>query len=188
MDLLKRRKVIKNCQIFNIKFDNHYKSQLVVKEFSQAKEIDFDELFSLVVCYEILCLFLAVAILEDWNIYSVNIKTAYFYNVGLSWQQTITKLILVLEFKQCKFNTNVYYFIDEETRELVIIIGTKADLFFLKESDTDNSISKLILSNNQLYNLHSFAWESVYLGKISLLKIACMKQKMILPCIWYIKQ
>jgi len=54
-------------------------------------------------------------------------------------------------------------------------MGTKADLFFLKELDTDNSISKLILSNNQLYNLHSFAWESVYLGKISLLKIACVK-------------
>ena len=80
MDLLKRRKVIKNYQIFNIKFDNHYKSQFVVKEFSQAEEIDFDELFSLVVCYEILCLFLAIAILEDWNIYSINVKTAYFYN------------------------------------------------------------------------------------------------------------
>ena len=54
-------------------------------------------------------------------------------------------------------------------------MDTKTDLFFLKKSDTDNSISKLILSNNQLYNLHSFPWESVYLGKNSLLKIVCVK-------------
>ena len=30
--------------------------------------------------------------------------------------------MLVLEFKQCKSNANVYYFIDEETRESVIEI------------------------------------------------------------------
>ena len=34
----------------------------------------------------------------------------------------MTKLILVLIFKQCKSNTNVYYFIDEETRKFVISI------------------------------------------------------------------
>jgi len=34
----------------------------------------------------------------------------------------MTKLILVLEFKWCKSNTGVYYFIDKETRELVIAI------------------------------------------------------------------
>jgi len=34
----------------------------------------------------------------------------------------MTKLILALIFKQCKSDTNVYYFIDKETRELVIAI------------------------------------------------------------------
>ena len=79
MDLSKRRKAIKNHWVFNIKFDNHYRSQLVVKGFSQIKEIDFDELFFLVVCYETVYLFLAIAALEDWNIHSVDVKTAYFY-------------------------------------------------------------------------------------------------------------
>ena len=34
----------------------------------------------------------------------------------------MTKSMLVLEFKQCKSDANVYYFIDEETKELVIEI------------------------------------------------------------------
>jgi len=41
----------------------------------------------------------------------------------------------------------------------------------------------LILSNNLLYNLYSFAWELVYLGKSPLSKMACVEQKMIYPCI-----
>ena len=34
----------------------------------------------------------------------------------------MTKLMLVLGFKQYKFNTSIYYFIDEKTRKLVIAI------------------------------------------------------------------
>jgi len=47
VDLPKRRKVVKNHWVFNIKSDGHYQSHLVAKEFSQVKGIDFDELFSL---------------------------------------------------------------------------------------------------------------------------------------------
>jgi len=35
-------------------------------------------------------------------------------------------------------------------------IGTRAGLSFPEELGTDNSVSKLILSNDLLYNLHSF--------------------------------
>ena len=66
--------------MFNIKSHSCYRSLLVVKEFSQIKEINFDELFSLVVHYETACLFIAVAIYEDWDIHSIDIKTAYLYN------------------------------------------------------------------------------------------------------------
>jgi len=52
MDLPKRRKVVKNCWVFNIKPDGHYQSCLVAKGFSQVEGIDFDKLFSPVVCYE----------------------------------------------------------------------------------------------------------------------------------------
>ena len=34
---------------------------------------------SLVICYEIAYLFLAVTALEDWNIHNVDIKTIYLY-------------------------------------------------------------------------------------------------------------
>ena len=76
----------------------------------QIKEINFDILFSSVVYSETTYLFLAVIALKDWNIYSVNVKTIYLYSnldeeiyslkqADLSWWQTITKFMLVLEFK-----------------------------------------------------------------------------------------
>jgi len=80
VDLPKGRKVIKNCWVFNIKSNSHYRSQLVAKEFFQIKEVNFDDLFSPVVYYEIVCLFLAIAALEDWDIRSVDVKTAYLYD------------------------------------------------------------------------------------------------------------
>jgi len=79
VDLLKGRKVVKNCWVFNIKPDGHYQSCLVAKGFSQVQDINFDELFSLVVHYETAQLFLAVAVLEDLDIQSIDIKTAYLY-------------------------------------------------------------------------------------------------------------
>ena len=80
MNLSKERKVIMNHCMFNIKFDGCYRSQLIVKGFSQVEEINFDELFSPVVHYETVCLYLAIAVLEDWDIHSVDIKTTYLYN------------------------------------------------------------------------------------------------------------
>jgi len=44
-------------------------------------------------------------------------------------------------------------------------MGTGASLSFLEGSDTNNSIFKLILSNNLSYNLCLFVWKSVYLEK-----------------------
>ena len=52
VDLSKRRKAVKNCQVFNIKPDGRYQSRLVTKGFSQVEGIDFDKLFSPVVHYE----------------------------------------------------------------------------------------------------------------------------------------
>ena len=79
VDLPKERKAVKNCWVFNIKPDGRYRSHLVAKEFSQVEGIDFDELFSSVVYYETVWLLLVVAALEDLDIQSVDIKTAYLY-------------------------------------------------------------------------------------------------------------
>ena len=79
VDLPKGRKAVKNCWVFNIKPDGCYRSRLVAKGFSQVEGIDFDELFSPVVCYETVRLLLAIAALENLDIQSVNVKTAYLY-------------------------------------------------------------------------------------------------------------
>ena len=65
--------------MFNIKSDSRYRSCLVAKGFSQVEGIDFNELFSPVVHYETAWLLLAVAVLEDLDIQSVDVKTAHLY-------------------------------------------------------------------------------------------------------------
>jgi len=80
VNLPKRKKVIKNHWVFNIKPDSRYRSRLVAKGFSQVKGIDFDELFSPVVHYKTVQLLLAVAALEDLDIQSIDVKTAYLYS------------------------------------------------------------------------------------------------------------
>ena len=47
----------------------------------------------------------------------------------------MTKSMLALGFKQCKFNAGVYYFIDEETRELVIAIIYVDDVCFMSSKN-----------------------------------------------------
>jgi len=79
VNLPKGRKAVKNCWMFNIKPDGCYQSCLVTKGFSQVEGIDFDKLFSPVVHYKIMRLLLAVAALEDLDIQSVDVKTAYLY-------------------------------------------------------------------------------------------------------------
>jgi len=80
VDLPKGRKTIKNHWVFDIKSDSYYRSQLVAKGFSQVERINFDELFSSVICYETVCLFLAVTVLENWDIHSIDVKTTYLYS------------------------------------------------------------------------------------------------------------
>jgi len=79
VDLPKRRKAVKNRWVFNIKPNGRYRSRLVAKGFSQVEGIDFDELFSPVVRYKNVRLLLAVAALEDLDIQSIDVKTAYLY-------------------------------------------------------------------------------------------------------------
>jgi len=47
--------------------------------FSQIKGIDFDQIFSLVVWYESICLLLAAAALERWHIEGLDVKSAFLY-------------------------------------------------------------------------------------------------------------
>ena len=66
-------------------------------------------------------------------------------------------------------------------------IGTGAGPSFSEELGTNDSVSGLVLSNNSLYNLCSFIWKLVYLGKNPSSKMVCVKQKMVFSCICYMK-
>jgi len=66
-------------------------------------------------------------------------------------------------------------------------MGTRTGPSFLEGLGTDNFVSRLILSNNLLYNLCYFQWESLYLEKSSLSKMVYIEQRIIFPCIWHIK-
>ena len=44
--------------------------------------------------------------------------------------------MLALGFKQCKSNTNMYYFIDKEARKLVIVIVYVNDVLFIGSKDS----------------------------------------------------
>ena len=65
-----RRREVRSCY-------GHYRFWLVAKGFFQIESINFDELFSPAVYYKITCLFLVITALENWDIHSIDIKTAY---------------------------------------------------------------------------------------------------------------
>ena len=71
------RKTIKNCWVFNIKSDGRRKACLVAKGFPQVEGLDFDQIFSLVVCFEKLRLILALAALKGWAVSRLDVKSVY---------------------------------------------------------------------------------------------------------------
>ena len=73
------RKVIKNRWVFDMKSDGCKKAHLVAKCFSQVEGLDFDQVFSPVVCFETVRLMLALATLENWYITGLDIWSTYLY-------------------------------------------------------------------------------------------------------------
>ena len=65
--------------VFDIKSDGRYKARLVAQGFSQVEDIDFNELFSPVVCFESMRLVFALAALKGWYMTGVDVHTAYLY-------------------------------------------------------------------------------------------------------------
>ena len=79
VDLPPGRKPVKCQWDFVAKSDGRKKARLVAKGFTQVYGIDFEETFSLVAWFETVCILLALAALEDWDIESLDVKTAYLY-------------------------------------------------------------------------------------------------------------
>ena len=77
VDLPPDRKPIKCQWVFVAKSDGHKKAWLVAKGCTQVYGIDFKENLSAVAWFETICILLALAMLEDWNIESLDVKTTY---------------------------------------------------------------------------------------------------------------
>ena len=51
----------------------------MAKGFSQVEGLDYDQVFSPIVCFESVCLILAIAALEGWVLTGLNVQNAYLY-------------------------------------------------------------------------------------------------------------
>jgi Reverse transcriptase (RNA-dependent DNA polymerase) len=68
--------------VYHIKFGangkpNRFKACLVAKGFTQILGLDYDETFSPVAYLDLIWILLALAMLEDWEIHQIDIKTAF---------------------------------------------------------------------------------------------------------------
>ncbi|KIK13905.1 hypothetical protein PISMIDRAFT_17667 [Pisolithus microcarpus 441] len=79
VDCPKGRKVIKNHWVFNVKSDGWKNARLVAKGYSQVEGLDFDQIFSPVVCYETVHLMFTLAALANWYISALDVRSAYLY-------------------------------------------------------------------------------------------------------------
>jgi len=65
--------------VFNVKDDGRKRARLVAKGFSQVEGLDFNQIFSPVVRFETVRLILAMAALNNWKAYGLDVRNAYLY-------------------------------------------------------------------------------------------------------------
>ena len=76
----KGQKVIRNCWVFNIKDHGQKRAHLVTKGFSQVEGMDYNQVFSPVVCFETVRLTISMAALENWVMHGLDVCNAYLYS------------------------------------------------------------------------------------------------------------
>jgi hypothetical protein len=110
-DRPKDRKVVKCKWVFEKKADGSFCARLVAKEITQIEGVDFDETFSPVACFESLQLLLALAMLEDWEIQQMDIKSAFLHGEleeEIYMEQPIGFIIAGKEHLVCRLHKALY--------------------------------------------------------------------------------
>ena len=73
--------------------------------------IDYDETFSPVACFKSLWLLLALAVLEDWHIHQMDVKSAFLNGMldeEIYMEQPQGFIVAGMENKVCKFKKSIY--------------------------------------------------------------------------------
>lgn len=110
---LNEQKVLSDKWIYKLKKKiqkkiQYYKTRWVIRDFEQRYEIDFNEIFVVVIKFIIYKIFFVMIVFNDWDIEQINIKTIFFYK-NLN---EIVYIEIFIEFAKfdiiCKFN-KVFY-------------------------------------------------------------------------------
>jgi hypothetical protein len=111
VDLPQGHKAVKSKWAFKQKTDGHYRARLVAKGFTQIEGVDFDKTFSPVTHFESLQLVLALAMLEDWEIHQMDVKSAFLHgdlDEEIYMEQPIGFVVAGQEHKVCKLQKALY--------------------------------------------------------------------------------
>ena len=79
IDLPKSQQTIKGKWVYTIKFNSHKKAQFVAKGFTQVFRIDYENTFSPVIRFKSLWLLLSLAVLHNWQLEALDVKTAFLF-------------------------------------------------------------------------------------------------------------
>ena len=79
VDLLENSKAIGCRWVFRKKNNEQYKTRLVAKGYAQKKEIDYNEIFSLVVKHTSIWMLLAIVAQFDLELEQIDVKTAFLH-------------------------------------------------------------------------------------------------------------
>ena len=84
VDLPKGRRTIKGRWVFAFKSGGCKKTRFIANRFTQIFRIDYEETFSPVARFKTFRLLLSLAVLHDWEIQALDVKTAYipFWQAG----------------------------------------------------------------------------------------------------------
>jgi len=77
VELPQGHNIMANKWVFKQKADRHFKARLMLKASHKKYGVDYNETFSPVARLNPLCILFAIAALEDWEIHSMDVKSAF---------------------------------------------------------------------------------------------------------------